>query len=480
MVTCERGRQNCGIIGDIRRDAGRGASTMDQRSFQRLLRRTVALPVVLLVMLAVVLASEIVLLFATLRWVDHSDQVISTARQLQRQIVEMDTALRGYHLTDDPIFLDSYNDAKLRVPEQISLLEKLTADNPSQQKRLQELERLDSQWIRWSDEQMQLAHVTSPSTGDLLAGQQMMVQIREKQRAFVSDEEVLRRSRSARAKLLNAAVVGSAVGLSLLIAVLLFRFTRRELLALSARYERHLRAEAEQQEELNESREWFQITLKSLGDAVVSTDPAATYRSSILSRNSSPAGLTPRLAVGSFARWCSSGRAHAAGGGRSHRLRAARAKSGQLANGVVLTSRNGSDPSHRADRRAHTRLPRPGVGVAVVFRDVTQRRQTEQTLRSSERLTLAGRLSATIAHEIRNPLDTVTNLVYLLQHEQKPNPRRRRSTSSLAGEELTRIAQITSQLLTFHRESRSPVPVKPDRGVGKRAGTIRAADQAEP
>ena len=93
----------------------------------------------------VVLAGEILLLTATLRWVDHSDQVISSARQLQRQIVEMDTSLRGYHLTGDSTFLDSYNDAKLRVPEQIFLLEKLTADNPSQQKRLQELEQLDSQ-----------------------------------------------------------------------------------------------------------------------------------------------------------------------------------------------------------------------------------------------------------------------------------------------------------------------------------------------
>ncbi len=73
---------------------------------------------------------------------------------------------------------------------------------------------------------------------------------------------------------MNATVVGSAVGLSLLIAVLLFRFTRRELLALSDTYERHLRAEAAHQEELKESREWFQITLKSLGEAVVATDPA--------------------------------------------------------------------------------------------------------------------------------------------------------------------------------------------------------------
>jgi signal transduction histidine kinase len=94
----------------------------------------------------------------------------------------------------------------------------------------------------------------------------------------------------------------------------------------------------------------------------------------------------------------------------------------------------------------------------VVFRDITERRRTEQTLRSSERLTLAGRLSATIAHEIRNPLDTVSNLIYLLRYE----PHSSDTTShylELASDELARIAQITGQLLTFHREAQAPVEV---------------------
>jgi len=59
--------------------------------------------------------------------------------------------------------------------------------------------------------------------------------------------------------------------------------------------------------------------------------------------------------------------------------------------------------SHRLTGAPILNQNREIVGVAIVFRDVTQRRQTEQTLRASERLTLAGRLSATIAHEIRNP-----------------------------------------------------------------------------
>src|SRR5262249_16317357 len=126
--------------------------------------------------------------------------------------------------------------------------------------------------------------------------------------------------------------------------------------------------------------------------------------------------------------------------------------------GLVLTSRTGKDYPVELTGSPILNNNSQVAGVVVVFRDTTQRRQTEQTLRASERLTLAGRLSATIAHEIRNPLDTVTNLVYLLQHEQKSNPGASQYLD-MASEELTRIAQITSQLLTFHRESRSPVEV---------------------
>ncbi len=89
------------------------------------------------------------------------------------------------------------------------------------------------------------------------------------------------------------------------------------------------------------------------------------------------------------------------------------------AGGLILTSRDGREyPIELTGAPILNNLGQI-AGVSVVFRDITQRRQTEQTLRTSERLTLAGRLSATIAHEIRNPLDTVTNLVYLLQHEEK-------------------------------------------------------------
>jgi PAS domain S-box-containing protein len=432
---------------------------MDQRSFQRLLRRTVALPVVMLVLLAATLVTEILLLTASLRWVDHSDQVISTARQLQRQVIEMETSLRGYYLTGDQSFLDSYNDAKSKVPQQAEYLLLLTSDNSSQQQRLQEVRNVDNRWIQWADEQMRRGHQHPPSPSDLLVGQQLMSESRRRQRDFVAAEETLLRKRSAQTKALNDTIVGSAVGLSLLIAFLLFTLTRQELLALSSTYERHLQSEAEQQQQLKESREWLQITLKSLGEAVVSTDEANKV-SFINPAAQRLTGWDEADALGrpfSEVVRLSDERSRLQVDDPIEAVRRAQHVLG-FSNSLMLTSHAGKEYPVELTGAPILKDGTELLGVVVVFRDVSQRRQTEQSLRSSERLNLAGRLSATIAHEIRNPLDTVSNLIHLLQYQQKADPTAT-SYLQMASEEVARIAQITSQLLTFHREARHPVAV---------------------
>ena len=68
---------------------------MDERGFQRLLRRTVAVPVALLVLLAGVLGVEIVTLNRSLHLVDHTDRVITNARQAMRNMNDMESSARG-------------------------------------------------------------------------------------------------------------------------------------------------------------------------------------------------------------------------------------------------------------------------------------------------------------------------------------------------------------------------------------------------
>jgi PAS domain S-box-containing protein len=432
---------------------------MDQRSFQRLLRRTVLIPVVLLLLLTATLVVEIVGLRTSFGWVDHTDQVITNARQLMRYMTDMEAELRGFYLTRDQSFLDAYDSVKQGVPEQLVVLDHLTSDNPSQQRRLRELRDLDFRWIQYSEQLLQQPGARSLSSEEYTAGKQLMDQIRAKQREILDAEQHLHEVRYHRTTLLSDVVIATAVALSLITAFLLFTLTRRELVALSSTYDKHLKAEAEKTQLLQESRELLQITLKSLGDAVVSTDAlgAVSFLNPVAEKLT---GWNHQTARGRALRDVLRIMDERTRTELEDPVALVRRSQGvvNVSSHVALISRSGQEYPVELTGSPILNERNQLVGIVVVFRDITQRRQTDQSLRSSERLALAGRLSATIAHEIRNPLDTVSNLIYLLRHEQHPE----NMTSQyleLASEELARIAQITGQLLTFHREAQAPVEV---------------------
>ncbi len=94
------------------------------------------------------------------------------------------------------------------------------------------------------------------------------------------------------------------------------------------------------------------------------------------------------------------------------------------------------------------------VGIQA---DVTERVEIENALRESEKLAVAGRLAASIAHEINNPLESVTNLVYLAQHSETLGEAQ--EFLSQADGELRRVKLITSQSLRFYKQSTKPQTV---------------------
>jgi signal transduction histidine kinase len=79
-------------------------------------------------------------------------------------------------------------------------------------------------------------------------------------------------------------------------------------------------------------------------------------------------------------------------------------------------------------------------------------------LRTSEKLASVGRLAATIAHEINNPLESVTNILYLLASSAVVGSEPKKLVD-MAQQELARVVHIVRQTLGFYRESTSPVPV---------------------
>ena len=58
------------------------------------------------------------------------------------------------------------------------------------------------------------------------------------------------------------------------------------------------------------------------------------------------------------------------------------------------------------------------IGAAKIIRDITESKKIERALRMTEKLATAGRLAATVAHEVNNPLEAITNLVYLARRDR--------------------------------------------------------------
>ena len=92
------------------------------------------------------------------------------------------------------------------------------------------------------------------------------------------------------------------------------------------------------------------------------------------------------------------------------------------------------------------------IGAAKIARDITQRKKAEQALRTTERLASVGRMAATVAHEINNPLEAVTNLVFLAK--TTTSQKEVEKYLAMAEEELDRISHLTKQTLGFYRETR--------------------------
>ena len=92
--------------------------------------------------------------------------------------------------------------------------------------------------------------------------------------------------------------------------------------------------------------------------------------------------------------------------------------------------------------------------ISAASLEITQQKKAELALIQSEKLAVVGRLASSIAHEINNPLESVTNLLYLAQVSETIEEARGYLTT--AEIELRRAAAITSQTLRFHRQASSP------------------------
>jgi PAS domain S-box-containing protein len=96
--------------------------------------------------------------------------------------------------------------------------------------------------------------------------------------------------------------------------------------------------------------------------------------------------------------------------------------------------------------------------IVGVIADITTRKRGEEAMLRAEKLAVAGRLAASVAHEINNPLEAVANLLFLITLSDDAEAAQNHANRAL--EELLRISLVTQSTLKFHRQSGAPKDTK--------------------
>ncbi|CAN5717343.1 hypothetical protein BH10ACI4_BH10ACI4_31130 [soil metagenome] len=90
--------------------------------------------------------------------------------------------------------------------------------------------------------------------------------------------------------------------------------------------------------------------------------------------------------------------------------------------------------------------------IAAVIQEITNQKKSEAALIQSEKLAAVGRLASSISHEINNPLEAITNILYLIDRDDSL-PGELKPLVNMAQDELARVCQIATQTLRFHRQA---------------------------
>jgi CheY-like chemotaxis protein/signal transduction histidine kinase/CHASE3 domain sensor protein len=173
------------------------SSSHQQRSLlARRLIVAMALPIVLLIALGAVLGRQILRMSEDARWVDHSDQVIGTASQTLKQIIDQETGLRGYLVTEQLVFLEP--EERAHPLEGFTRLHELVSDNPPQQLKFEEARRRYVHWLDFVLPAMQGHDLAAAKSLDaMLEHKRRMDSVREAMTEAVGVEDDLRRERIA-------------------------------------------------------------------------------------------------------------------------------------------------------------------------------------------------------------------------------------------------------------------------------------------
>lgn len=421
---------------------------------------TYKVPLVVILMLLLNLAITFITFHrrsVALSWVTHTYDIITHLQSARTALDEAESWQRGYILLNRQQELTQYKHSAIVAHQELDAVTRLIQDDqqPEQEHRLRNLE--DAVAVKIGE----LA--VAVEAHDKFGGEAAL--------RIISGETSLRSMENAR--LINAEMIDveykvlnqrqrtlTKLGWLFVGSVVLASFISAILLILLGRaaFQQYMR-EIEVLKQVEQEREWATAMLSSIGDAVMATDntgritfanPVAEHVLMLHKRDLLGTAVKPILTL-------------------------VNEKTGaSIENPVEVVLRTQKPYSLPADsellRSDGSKIPVDDCaspiftanhevrGVVVVFRDMSQQRHVDEVLKRTEQLATVGRLSASIAHEINNPLEAVTNLVYLAQRDTGCSEAVKGYLQSVE-QELIRITNLTKQSLGFYRESAKPSEV---------------------
>jgi PAS domain S-box-containing protein len=432
---------------------------LEFRRFKRTLRQVLLLPIVACLLLACVLVWQIRGANDTVGLIDESDTRADLATRIEGLVVDEETGLRGYQVTSDPRFLQPYRNAEAPMQQAIDELQSVA--RPEQKDDLKQFLAEHQIWHQAFAEALITTIAAGGHADDLdlnLLGKTHMDSMRVHLDAIVAIAEQNRKDRIAHWRQQTRHLLLLLIALALAIGLFVGLFTRGRLESAYAAFRHAIDLQRRRAEELFQSEQHLRTTLASIGDGVITCDaegriqtmnPVAQQLTGWIESEARDLPLddvfrivneTTRQPV------------------ENPVAKVQRLKSiVTIGNHTTLLRKDGSefsvDDSGAPIRNAAGQI----TGIVMVFRDITLQLKTRAALLANEKLAVAGRLAATIAHEIHNPLDSVANLLYLLQHE--PTNKESSQFLQMAQSELARVTQISRAMLSLYRESKAPVSV---------------------
>ena len=433
---------------------------MNSSSFDRILRQVLIVPVLAVLLGACALAWQMSQAYRTVARIEATDETITLTESLNTLVIDQETGLRGYQTTADPQFLGPYNEAEAAIPTQLKKLRTSNSD-PAYLAAVNDLEASHDLWEDAFAEPLIASIHAGAQTSDVdlnLLGKRQMDAVRKDIVALAVASRQQRDGYIRRWRYQVRVTLIALVVFAVVIGLIIGLYSRRRLQEVSNAFRQAHDILSLRAEQTFQSEQKLRTTLQSIGDGVITCD-ADSRIETMNDVAQQLTGWTAAEALGLPLEQVFKIISQTSREPIENPVAKVQRLNSRVtfANHTILVRKDGSeifiDDSGAPIRDKQGSL----IGVVLVFRDITMAIKSQEALLANEKLAVAGRLAATIAHEIHNPLDSVSNLLFLMDGES--TPQEHEQFLQLAKLEIARITQISRAMLSLYRESRAPVEI---------------------